>query len=94
MHVLRPESRCSIAPALLGVARLHYADKKAGIDQWETLALIRRIDNEMPAEVWSESEPFDDCVPELDKTPEAGARFTTYPASSPEPRATPSGPRP
>ena len=33
-------------PALLGVARLHYADKKAGIDQWETLALVRRIDDE------------------------------------------------
>ena len=81
-------------PALLGVARLHYADKKAGIDQWETLALVRRIDDELPAEVWSESEPFDDCVPELDKTPEAGARFTPrYRASSPEPRATLSGRR-
>jgi Skp family chaperone for outer membrane proteins len=66
-------------PALLGVARLHYADKKAGIDQWETLALIRRIDDALPTEVWSESEPFDDCVPELDKTPEARARFTTLP---------------
>ena len=61
------------------MARLHYADKKAGIDQWETLALVRRINDELPAEVWGESEPFDDCVPELDKTPEAGARFTTLP---------------
>ena len=66
-------------PALLGVARLHYADKKAGVDQWETLALVRRIDDDLPAEVWSESEPFDDSVPELDKTPEAGARFTALP---------------
>ena len=47
-------------PALLGVARLHYAEKKAGIDQWETLALLRQIDDAMPAEVWGESEPFDD----------------------------------
>jgi hypothetical protein len=67
-------------PALLGIARLHYADKKAGIDQWETLALVRRIADELPAEIWSESEPFDDCVPELDKTPEARAHFTTLPA--------------
>jgi hypothetical protein len=66
-------------PALLGVARLHYADKKAGIDQWETLALVRRIDDELPAEVWSASEPFDDCVPELDKAPEPGARFASLP---------------
>ena len=27
-------------PGLLGVARLHYADKKAAIDHWETLALV------------------------------------------------------
>ena len=67
-------------PAILGVARLHYADKKAGVDHWETLALVERIDDEMPAEVWSESEPFDDCVPELDKAPEAGARFASLPA--------------
>jgi hypothetical protein len=66
-------------PALLGVARLHYADKKAGIDQWETLALVRRVDDTMPAEVWSNNEPFDDSVPELDKAPEPGASFTTLP---------------
>ena len=36
-------------PAILGVARLHYADKKAGVDHWETLALLHRIDDEMPA---------------------------------------------
>ena len=59
-------------PALLGVARLHYADRKAGVDQWETLSLLRRLDHELPPEVWSESEPFDDCVPELDKAPEPG----------------------
>jgi hypothetical protein len=65
--------------ALLGIARLHYADKRAGIDQWETLTLVRRIDDTMPAEVWSGSEPFDDSVPELDKTPEPGGRFTNVP---------------
>jgi len=67
-------------PGILGVARLHYADKKAGVDHWETVALVERIDGEMPAEVWSASEPFDDCVPELDKAPEAGARFASLPA--------------
>jgi hypothetical protein len=66
-------------PALLGVARLHYADKKAAIDQWETLTLVRRMSEILPAEVWNESEPFDDSVPELDKAPEAGAGFATLP---------------
>jgi len=67
-------------PALLGVARLHYTDKRAGVDHWETLALLQRVDDAMPAEPWDKSEPFDDCVPELDKAPEGGARFAPLPA--------------
>jgi hypothetical protein len=67
-------------PGLLGVARLHYAEKKAAIDYWETLALLQQVDETMPAEPWDNSEPFDDSVPELDKTPEAGARFAPLPA--------------
>jgi hypothetical protein len=43
------------------------------------LSLLRRLDHELPAEVWSESEPFDDCVPELDKAPEPGAYFAPFP---------------
>jgi Skp family chaperone for outer membrane proteins len=62
-------------PALLGAARLHYTDKKASVDYWETIALVRRIEDAMPDEPWDASEPFDDGVPELDKTPEAGGRF-------------------
>ena len=30
-------------PTLLGVARLHYVDKKAGIDYWETLGLHQLV---------------------------------------------------
>ncbi len=67
-------------PALLGVARLHYADKKAGVDHWETVALLQRIGDEMPAEVWAQSETYDDGVPELDKSPDAEARFAPMPS--------------
>ena len=66
-------------PGLLGVARLHYAERKAGVDYWETLALVRRIEDAMPDEPWDASEPFDDGVPELDKAPEAGAKFDPLP---------------
>ena len=71
---LKPGESLLYRPAILGVARLHYADKKAGIDHWETLALVERVDDEMPAELWSESEPFDDGVPELDKAPRPAPR--------------------
>ena len=66
-------------PSILGVARLHYADKKAGVNHWETLALLQPIGEAMPAEPWAEGVPFDDGVPELDRAPEAGARFATLP---------------
>ena len=67
-------------PAILGVARLHYADKKAGVNHWETLALLQPVAEAMPAEPWAESIAFDDGVPELDKAPQAGARFAPLPA--------------
>jgi hypothetical protein len=66
-------------PSILGVARLHYADAKAGIDHWETLALLQPIGETMPAEPWADSVPIDDGVPELDKSPEAGAGFAPMP---------------
>ena len=80
-------------PALLGVARLHYADKKAGVDHWETLALIQPVAEEVPADIWIGAEPFDDGVPELDKSPEAGARFGPIPENWREPRVMRSGRR-
>ncbi|MGC8641539.1 MAG: helicase HerA domain-containing protein [Isosphaeraceae bacterium] len=67
-------------PALLGVARLHYIDKKCGVDHWETLGLLEPIGEEMPADVWDDGERFTDHVPELDKTPEPGASFAPLPA--------------
>jgi hypothetical protein len=76
---LEPGSSLLYRPGILGVARLHYADKKAGIDHWETLALLCRIEDVVPAEPWAESQPFADGVPELDKVPEAGSRFAPLP---------------
>jgi hypothetical protein len=73
-------------PALLGVARVHYTEKKGGIDHWETLTLLRQLDEAPSVDVWSGSEPFDDAVPELDKAPEAGARFTALPGECSRPK--------
>ena len=89
----RPGESLLYRPALLGVARLHYTEKKTGVDYWETLALLRGIDEEMPAEPWDASEPFDEGVPELDKTPEAVRGFPPYPPRWLEPRATRNGPK-
>jgi hypothetical protein len=68
-------------PAVLGVARLHYADKRTGTDHWETLGLLRPVVKELPADVWDGAQAQSDRVPELHKTPEAGARFDPLPAA-------------
>ena len=68
-------------PSILGVARLHYADKKTGIDHWETLGLLRPMVEELPADIWDGAEAHADHVPALNKTPEPGARFSPLPAA-------------
>jgi hypothetical protein len=77
---LEPGESILYRPAILGVARLHYADRKAEVDHWETLALLQPVGEDMPAEPWVAAVPFDDGVPELDKAPEAGARFAPMPS--------------
>jgi len=66
-------------PTVLGVARLHYADKKTGMDHWETLGLLRPLIEELPANIWDGAEAHTDHMPELNKTPEAGAQFGPLP---------------
>ena len=68
-------------PAVLGVARLHYSDKKTGLDHWETLGLLRPVVAELPADIWSGAETHSDHIPELNKAPEAGARFDSLPGA-------------
>lgn len=77
---LQAGSSLSYRPALLGVARLHFIDKKSAVDFWETLGLLRPIGDEMPADVWEDGERFTDHVPELDKTAEQNASFGPLPA--------------
>ena len=67
-------------PALLGVARVHYADRKPGIDSWETLGLIQPVGEKIPTDVWHGAEVRTDHVPQLDKSPEPGASFAPLPA--------------
>jgi len=66
-------------PALLGVARLHYVDRKAGVDYWETIALLRPIGDEVPPDVWEVGKQLTDSVPALESAPEPGASFAALP---------------
>ena len=81
-------------PALLGVARLHYADKKAGIDHWETLALVRRIDDGCRRRSGPKASRLTTACRSWTRHRRPGLASQPCPASWPGPRATPSGPRP
>ena len=92
---LEPGESLLYRPALLGVARLHYADKKAGIDYWETLALVRRIDDAMPAEPWDRKRAVRRRRTGAGQGPRGrGLASLRCPPSWPGPRAMPRGPRP
>ncbi len=67
-------------PAILGVARLHYADRKPGVDFWETLGLLQPVGEKMPTDVWHGAEAHTDHVPQLDRSPEPGASFAPLPS--------------
>ena len=81
-------------PALLGVARLHYADKKPGIDSWETLGLLQLVGDKIPTDVWHGAQVNSDHVPQLDKSPEPGAISLPYHPLYPGPSRTPNTARP
>jgi hypothetical protein len=76
---LDPGIRLAYCPALLGVARLHYTEKKAGVDHWETLGLLQPVGGGVPSEVWVGARVHASGIPELDKNPEAGASFAPLP---------------
>lgn len=66
-------------PALLGVARLHYVDKRAGVDYWETIALLRPVGDDVSSQVWESDGHLTDSIPDLKSAPEPGAAFAPLP---------------
>lgn len=69
-------------PALLGRAQLHFVDKKANVDLWRDVALLKVItDGSLPDDVWDQSQVFEAAENpiELENDPEDGAAFADLP---------------
>jgi hypothetical protein len=67
-------------PALLGVAGLHYANARADVDLWETVALLSPLRDEgSSASPWGSAAVLDEVPPDLDTEPEAEATFAALP---------------
>jgi hypothetical protein len=72
-------------PALLGQARIHFADAKAGLDVWEDLTAIASA-ADADNDVWSKAELTATVEVELENEPAAGARFAPLPAPLAQPK--------
>jgi hypothetical protein len=73
-------------PALLGAARVHFADSKAGIDEVRDLVLLTPIaDRAVPVD-WSEAEEPAIAANDLEKAPASGAQFSAAPAAAASPK--------
>ena len=73
-------------PALLGTARVHFAQAAAGVDQWQELSLLLPVDGPLPADVWGSAEVLAEDATEFDNQPEAGAKFAELPGELSRPK--------
>ena len=78
-------------PAILGQAKMHYAQTTAGVDTWQDVSLLLPVAGPLPAELWSSVEEELESPPDQEDQPEAGASFARVtpevvaPATSPSP---------
>jgi hypothetical protein len=66
-------------PRVLGTAKLHFVDKPAGVDTWQTLTLTAPFADDGQSVLWNEAAPAP-----ADPTPEpvAGASFAALPTAA------------
>ena len=80
-------ARIEWRPAILGSAKVHFADKKAGIDQWETSAFLTTPPDETALEPWSGAEAIVGQVPETAKEPDVPGDFAPLSGAAARPKS-------
>jgi hypothetical protein len=75
-------SGASLAPALVGTARVHYVDAKSGVDLWQKIVLRAPLPPDLPASVWESATVAGTEEPPLGKEAPAGARFAPLPSAA------------
>jgi hypothetical protein len=68
-------------PRVLGIARLHFVDKAAGLDVWETRSMIAPLDDNGSDVDWSQADVGGDLQKQLSSEPPAKARYAEAPAA-------------
>jgi hypothetical protein len=70
----------ALAPSLLGLARLHHVDARAGIDVWRDVAVVAPLDPDSAGDLW-QTAAIADPAPRATATPPAGASYAPLPAA-------------
>lgn len=68
-------------PRVLGIARLHFVDKAAGLDIWETRSLIAPLDDNESNVDWAQADVGGDLQKQLSNEPPENARYAEIPAA-------------
>src|SRR6185436_19975917 len=66
---LAPSAKLVYRPALLGQAKMHFAQTSTGVDVWQDVSLLLPIDAAVPAETWAKAEDQADGGPDLEPQP-------------------------
>jgi hypothetical protein len=71
--------RITYRPSVLGTAKLHYIDKTAGIDEWQTLSFAAPLSDDGDEALWAEAE---ELAAAPTREPVGGAGFAELPAGA------------
>lgn len=67
-------------PALLGTARMHFVDAKAGVDTWKNVARLCDVTDGVPDDPWDVGDDVNPDELAFKTQPADGARFVSAPA--------------
>jgi hypothetical protein len=76
-----PSARLVYRPALLASAQLHYVDRRADVDHWETVHALAALRDEVPSDPWAAAESLA-TPPAFADEAETGAAFAPPPAGA------------
>jgi hypothetical protein len=72
-------------PALLGQAKVHFAQSAGGVDVWQDVSLLLDVAEGVPTEAWAKAEEPEAYL-DLEPQPEAHAEFVTLPGELSRPK--------
>ncbi len=84
--ISKPANEIVYRPALLGTARMHFVDTKAGIDAWKNVARLSVVDGELADDPWDHADDVNPDDLALARQPAGAARYDTLPAALTQPK--------